>query len=79
MSVHRVEVRPRAEAGDPRGRAALAAIELSGQLPCPSRIDTASVYLIEGDLGDTLVQRIAEALLSHPVTDEAVIGSSSPR
>jgi phosphoribosylformylglycinamidine synthase len=37
------------------------------------------VYLIEGDLDDTTVQRIATGLLSHPVTDEVVIGASPPR
>jgi len=79
VSVHRVEVRPRSEAGDPRGRAALATIEASGQSPCPTCVETASVYLIEGDLSDASLQHVADTLLSHPVTDEVVIGASPPR
>lgn len=77
--MHRVEVRPREEAGDPRGCAALATIESAGQSPCPAKIETASVYLIEGDLDESLVQRVAIELLSHPVTDEVTIGASPPR
>jgi phosphoribosylformylglycinamidine synthase len=37
------------------------------------------VYLIEGDLSDASLQHVADTLLSHPVTDEVVIGASPPR
>lgn len=79
MSVYRVEVRPRSEAGDPKGREALATIQASGQSPCPTCVETASVYLIEGELHGDSIQTLAETLLAHPVTDEVVIGASPPR
>lgn len=76
MTVHRVEVRPRQEAGDPRGHAALATIKSSGHTMCPTSVHTSSVYLIEGDLTDETVRQIAAALLAHPVTDELTIGAA---
>ena len=79
MTVHRVEVRAREEVGDPAGRAAFATVNASA-IPTPlARIETASVYLIEGDLNDGSIRRIADELLSHPVTDSVVIGASEPR
>ena len=77
MTVHRIEVRPREEVGDPRGMAALATIKASGHIMCPTSVHTSSVYLIEGDLTDETVQQIASSLLAHPVTDELIIGAAS--
>ena len=52
MTVHRVEVRACKEVGDPAGRAALATVNASAIPTPPARIETASVYLIEGDLDE---------------------------
>ena len=79
MTVHRIEVRPCQYAGDPAGRAALATIESSGIAGGLQGVDTASVYLIEGDIDQTQAEHIARELLAHPVTDEVVCGASPPR
>jgi phosphoribosylformylglycinamidine synthase len=73
-----VEVRPRTEAGDPAGRAAVASIKSIDRTAVPTAIETANVYLIEGDLDESDVLRIAEELLAHPVTDRVVIGAAAP-
>ena len=79
MSVHRVEVRPRIEAGDPTGRAAVASIKSINRTAIPTEVETANVYLIEGDIDSSDVQRIATELLAHPVTDQVIIGAGAPR
>ena len=78
MQVHRVEVRPHPEAGDPQGRTVMAtakAADLGGAL---EHVDTASVYLLEGDLTDADVQQLAAELLADPVADVVTIGASAP-
>ncbi|MCP3904514.1 MAG: phosphoribosylformylglycinamidine synthase subunit PurL [Planctomycetes bacterium] len=75
-TVHRIEVRPRREAGDPRGAAACREAQSVGVEPAPHRIDAASVFLIAGDLGDPQVRRIADELLTDAVTEQSVVGAA---
>jgi phosphoribosylformylglycinamidine synthase II len=78
-SVHRIEVRPRAGASDPKGEAARREAESAGAPAALRRVDFAAVYLIEAELDEGQVRRIADELLADPVTEEANIGSASPR
>lgn len=73
--VHRVEVRPRANAGDPRaeelaGQAARAGLTAQG-------VRSARVYLIEGALEREALGRVVDGLLANPVTEESFIGASA--
>ena len=45
----------------------------------PQRIDAASVFLIEGDLGADQIRQLAEELLADPVIETATIGATPPR
>ncbi len=47
--------------------------------PAPRRIETAAVYLIEGELSPAQLRLIAEELLADPVTEVAIMGASPPR
>ncbi len=76
MAVHRIEVRPTTDAGDPRGDAARRQAESAGLSQLPSRIDTTSVYLVEGDLDEAAVRRLADEVLADPVTEQATIGAA---
>ncbi|MHC5023039.1 MAG: REP-associated tyrosine transposase [Planctomycetota bacterium] len=76
VTVHRVEVRARSGADDPRGRAALRAARAAGGPNLPERIDTAAVYLIEGPLDEKQAQRIADEILADPVTETVTLGAS---
>ncbi len=61
---------------DPKGDAALRAALAGGSAgvqPLPLQIHSCSVYLIEGELSDDEVQRIASELLADPVTEEAIV------
>jgi phosphoribosylformylglycinamidine synthase len=78
MSVHRIEVRPRQGLPDPQGAALARQCQAAGLAKPPSRIDVASVYLIEGSLDDTAVRRIADELLTDPVTQQATLGAGPP-
>jgi len=79
VSVHRIEVRPKAGAPDPKGAAACREARSVGVAPLPRQIDCAGVYLIQADLDEPQVHRIASELLADPVTEEAVIGSAAGR
>ncbi len=74
-TVHRVEVRPKPGQSDPQGAAACREAESAGGA-APSRIDFASVYLIQGDLDEQHLQRVADELLTDPVTQDAAVGST---
>ena len=76
MTVFRIEVRVPEGSQDPRGNAALKQANDAGF--SPSSIDTTAVYLIEGLLDESSVQKIADELLSNPVTEVANTGSSKP-
>ena len=80
-AVHRVEVRPKSGQRDPRAEAVVRQAASLG-LPRPSAAQHASVYLLEGDLSEGQVRRIADELLADPVTQVAELqarGSVRPR
>jgi len=80
-AVHRVEVRPKSGQRDPRADAVIRQAASLG-LPRPSAAQHASVYLLEGDLSEVQVRRIADELLADPVTQVAELqarGSVRPR
>ena len=58
MTVFRIEVRVPEGSQDPRGNAALKQANDAGF--SPSSIDTTAVYLIEGLLDESSVQKIAD-------------------
>ena len=74
MSIHRIEVRPRTGDVDPRGDAAMHSARIAALPTLPTAVSTASVYLLDGDLAEDEVRRIADELLSNPVTEVAVVG-----
>jgi len=75
-AVHRIEVRPRESAPDPRGDAALREAAALGLSRPPTRIETAAVYLIEGGLAEEEIHRLAHELLADPLTETATIGAA---
>ena len=77
-TIHRIEVRPRPGHPDPRGSAACREAAGLGLARPPDRIDAAMVYLIQGDLDDGQLRRLADELLADPVTEEATMGSREP-
>ena len=80
-AVHRVEVRPRQGQRGTRADAALRQASALG-LPVPSAAQHASVYLLEGELTEADVRRIAGELLADPVTQVAEVqrrGEARPR
>ena len=80
-AVHRVEVRPKSGQRDPRADAVIRQAASLG-LPRPSAAQHASVYLLEGDLSEGQVRRIADELLADPVTQVAELqarGTVRPR
>ncbi|GAB4384056.1 MAG: phosphoribosylformylglycinamidine synthase subunit PurL [Phycisphaerales bacterium] len=73
--VHRIEVRPKAQAGDPRARAL---IHDAAGIGIPVRsVRTARVYLIEADLTADQIETIRTRLLEDPVIEEATVGASA--
>ena len=80
-AVHRVEVRPKSGQRDPRADAVVRQAASLG-LPRPTAAQHASVYLLEGDLSEGQVRRIADELLADPVTQVAELqarGTVRPR
>ncbi len=75
-AVHRIEVRAKPNMPDPIGEQAMHDARSRGLDPLPTHIDGAMVYLIAGSLDDARIQRIADELLTDPVTQYAVVGVS---
>ncbi len=75
MLIHRIEVAPRDEVDDARGRAALAQASAAGLSSLPSRIQCARVYLLEGELSEPELETVKQDLLGNPVTEDAMTGS----
>jgi phosphoribosylformylglycinamidine synthase len=78
-TVHRIEVRARPGAPDPRSAAAWDEARSAEVRPLPERIDVASVYLVEGALSDEQVRRLADDLLTDVVTEESFVGTAPAR
>src|SRR4029453_15169273 len=78
ISLYRVEVRPKPGMPDPRGAAALREAESLGLARAPDRIDSASVYLLEGELDEDQIQHLTVELLADPVTEQPHIGATPP-
>ncbi|MEM9373844.1 MAG: phosphoribosylformylglycinamidine synthase subunit PurS, partial [Planctomycetota bacterium] len=74
--VHRIEVRPTPNAGDPRGQDLVERAASIGHAPTAAH--AARVYLIEGALSDPLLDRVINALLANPVTESTHSGSTDP-
>ena len=74
--VHRVEVRPQPNAGDPRAHDLLRRSEPIGLQPTAAH--SARIYLIEGDLTDDQLDRVIAGLLANPVTEAATLGAAEP-
>lgn len=64
---------------DPKGQAVRREAESLGLDDPPSRVDATSVYLIQGDLDEFQIKRLAEEFLADPVTEESVIGTAPAR
>jgi len=77
--IHRIEVRSRPGHANPRAEAARRDAASLGLAAAPSRVDHASVYLIEADLSESQVQRVAAELLADPVTQRSTIGAEPRR
>jgi phosphoribosylformylglycinamidine synthase subunit PurSL len=75
--IHRVEVRPRRGHHDPRGASVQRAIETLGLARLPKKVEHAAVYLIEGTLTASEIDRIANELLADCVTQSAEIHASN--
>jgi len=54
-------------------------VKESGVDATPERIETAAVYLIEGELDERAIERVTRELLAHPVSDDVVVGAGPPR
>ncbi len=72
--VHRFEVRPLANAGDPVGRSALREAERLGY--SPEAVRSARIYLIEADLDERQQADLLEGLLADPVIEAGTVGAS---
>lgn len=73
--VHRIEIRPTAAAGDPRGEAVLRAARRDLGIS-PAKVSTARVYLIAGSLDAEQLTRIASELLANPVLERWMLGAA---
>jgi len=77
MTVHRIEVRTKTGWPDTEGRAVQREIASLHLPSAPNAIDTASVYLIECDLSDDDLKRIAREVFADAVSEQIIVGASS--
>jgi phosphoribosylformylglycinamidine synthase len=75
--IHRIEVRTRRGHHDPRGASVQRSIESLGLARLPKKVEHAAVYLLQGDLSASEVDRIANELLADCVTQSAEIHASN--
>lgn len=61
---------------DARGEAALRETRSLGLPQSPQKVEYSSVYLLEGDLNEQQVRKVAEELLADPVTEQATLGAT---
>ena len=64
---------------DPKGAAACREAQSLGFARPPRQIDSASIYLLEGELNQSQVDQLAQELLADPVTEQATIGARPPK
>ena len=76
-AVHRVEVHPADRADDPLSRNVRREATESGLAPGLREVHATRVYLIEADLDEPTVRRIADELLADPVNQRSVIGAEA--
>ncbi len=76
MAVHRIEVHTQTGYKDPRAERILRAVHSDDDRNNQS-LQSADVYLIEGDLDVAQVDRIADELLADPINQRALLGVSS--
>ncbi|MCL4221454.1 MAG: phosphoribosylformylglycinamidine synthase subunit PurS [Phycisphaerales bacterium] len=74
--VHRIEVRPRPSAGDPRAQSLLHDASTIGI--ALSSVRTARVYLIEAALDQDQLEVVRTRLLEDPVIESSAVGASAP-
>ena len=74
MALYRVEVRTKSGHLDPRASAVGRSLAAAGLGAIPVRC--AKVYLLEGDLSSSQVDRVAAQLLADPVVENADIGGA---
>jgi len=79
MPMHRIEVRATLGGADPRGEDALLKAQSAGIKILPTSIETSAVYLIEGNLDESSMNRITGELLCDAVTETSTQGTSQPR
>ena len=74
-NVFRVEVRPKPGQADPVGEAARKRA-MSLDLPSdPTKIESAAIYLLQGNITQKQLEQLADQLLADVVIDRATIGS----
>ncbi len=73
--VFRVEVRPKAGQADPVGEAARKRAVSLGLPNEPTKIDSAAIYLIQGNIDEKQLEQLADQLLADAVIDSATFGS----
>ena len=64
---------------DVKGAAALREAQSLGLPQSPRKIESANVYLLEGELDQQQVQQLAEELLADPVSETPIVGASKPK
>jgi len=72
--VHRIEVRPRPGADDPRARSLRQQAEAIGISLSGAR--SARVYLIEAELTESQLRAVGQGLLADPVAEMAAVGAA---
>ena len=75
--VHRLEIHPKAHAGDPRAVEFIHRAQLLGTTI--ERATSARIYLVEGALSDEQIDSIESQLLANPVVETVVRGTSHPK
>ena len=74
--VHRFEIHPASGHVDPVGEALARTLKQFDSERAPSRVEHASIYLIDGVLSATQLDQIGRELLADPVTEQFELGSS---
>ncbi len=76
-AVFRIEVHPADAADDPIGAGALHEARELGLAEGITAVRSARVYLIEAELSDEQIQRIAHELLADPISQRAAVGATA--